>query len=91
MIEYLEAYTKERHSKPKSSKSLLVYKLGEEIANGIRYFGADSRNKKGDKIAKCICPVCGDACRVLISSVKNGSVKSCCHNNKAPKQESKLL
>ena len=83
--EYFKSCEEERKSRAKSSKSLLVYRLGEEIANGVRYFGAESRTDKGEKVAKCICPVCGEAWRVVISNVKSGSVKSCCYGNKPNK------
>ncbi len=59
----------------------IQYKLGQEIANGIKYFGQDRQEKYGklgkkQRVALCVC-TCGEAWRVVIQNVQTGNTKSC--------------
>ena len=56
----------------------IIYKLGDEIAHGVKYFGQDSIDKQGNRTSICICPKCGEQWRVPIAKVKNGSRVTCC-------------
>jgi len=77
VTECLEAIgvLKKKVEKPQPALQHL-YKLGEVIANGVRYFG---QNKTVDNrvTSMCICPRCGETWRVLLSYVKTGRIKSC--------------
>ena len=60
-----------------------TYKLGEEIANGVRFFGQEkwtlnSSGKGGYTSAMCICPKCGELWRVSLMNVRKGNSTSCC-------------
>ena len=62
------------------------YKLGEVIANGVRYFGQETRVQQGQKkvlTAMCICPECGETWRVIIANVRSGNSKACCKSNRS--------
>jgi len=54
------------------------YKLGEEINNGVKYFGQEKRLQNGAMTAMCVCPVCGELWRATLKFVRNGSSKQCC-------------
>ena len=66
-----------------------IYKLGKEIAHGVRYFGQDLKDKYGNRTAMCICPKCGEQWRVPIAKVKNGSSTSCCGRGFKKKENTK--
>jgi len=53
------------------------YKLGQEIANGVRYWGQD-KIVKDNRTSICICPACGNVWRVRVSFILSGDTKSCC-------------
>jgi hypothetical protein len=55
------------------------YKLGEEIAYDVKYWGQDKIEKE-NRTAMCICPVCEKLWRVRISYVLAGKSKSCCRS-----------
>jgi len=58
-----------------------AFKLGEDINNGILYWGQD-KIVKSNRTCACICPVCNKVWRAHISSVLSGSTKSCCGRGK---------
>ena len=65
------------------------YKMGEEIANGVRFWrNVNSKPVKGNTRSKaeCLCPVCDKKWVVIISDVKNGNTKSCCGRGKDSKK-----
>ena len=67
---------RERKAKPIKSKS---YKLGEEIAFGVRYFGIVGNINKGyRKMVKAICPTCSELWEVSLYNVQSGNSTSCC-------------
>ena len=68
---------KTKHIQNKTNKSITIYKLGEIVANGIKYFGQD-KNVGPRKRRTCmfIC-TCGKAWRADMSSIKMGHAKSC--------------
>ena len=53
------------------------FKLGEEMANGILYWGQE-KTVKTHRTAMCICPACGNSWRVRVANVMNGRSKACC-------------
>lgn len=53
-----------------------VYKLGQDVANGVRYFGQERMEKKTRK-ALFICPFCNETWRASIANVECGNTKSC--------------
>ncbi len=53
------------------------YKLGQEIANGVLFWG-QVKIIKENRTAICICPVCSESWRVRLSYVLSGDAKSCC-------------
>ena len=58
-----------------------LWKLGEEVNNGIRYFGQQRKNK--DSVTALFICHCGEAWRCRITSIVSGASKSCgCTNNK---------
>ena len=62
------------------------YKLGEEIANGVKYFGQEGKTDKGVRTCMCICPQCNELWRVSIRHIQTGNSKSCgCGNLKEDK------
>jgi len=73
-----ESYEALSELKKESNNELvrLQYKLGENIANGIKYFGQEKIVKKR-RTAMCICPKCGELWRVGLSVVARGHSKSC--------------
>lgn len=56
-----------------------TYRLGQEIKNGVRYFGQETTDKKGNIYAKCVCPRCGELWKVRLSNVVSGETESCCN------------
>ena len=76
MEEFYNAVNEGRERKAKSIKSK-SYKLGEEIAYGVRYFGIGTI--KGDrKMVKAICPTCSELWEVSLYNVQSGNSTSCC-------------
>lgn len=64
---------------PKRSENPVTsfqFKMGEEIANSVRYWGQD-RVKNGNRTAMCVCPSCGELWRTRVSNVVKGMTKSC--------------
>ncbi len=61
--------------KAEKKRTVASYKLGEVIANGIRYFGQEKVVKR-HRTAICICH-CGESWRVSITKVAGGYSKSC--------------
>jgi len=61
--------------KTKKKRPIVSYKLGETIANDIKYFGQE-KIVKGERTAVCICH-CGKSWRVIVSRIARGVVKSC--------------
>jgi len=62
----------------KNAKKRIVfqYKLGQEIANGVRYFGRE-KIVDGKTTAMCVCPDCGELWRVKLHLVNSERTKSC--------------
>lgn len=60
-----------------AKRAVPAYRLGEEIANGVKFFGQVQVNKVGQRTAMCICPTCKELWRVAINNVKRGNSKSC--------------
>lgn len=54
-----------------------IYRLGQEIANSVRWFGQEKVDANGHRSAMCICPKCGNLWRVELVNVRNGNSKSC--------------
>jgi hypothetical protein len=80
MEELYNAINDDREKKPKFIKSK-SYKMGEEIAFGVRYFGMGAI--KGDrKMVKAICPTCDSLWEVSLYNVQSGNSKSCCGHRK---------
>jgi len=52
------------------------FKLGEEIANGVRYWGKETKVKK-KRIVACICPKCDSEFRADIYNVITGKTGGC--------------
>jgi hypothetical protein len=76
MDEFYQATNEERIKRPKRIKAI-SYKLGEEIAYGVRYFGVGAI--KGDrKMIKAICPTCEEMWEVSLYNVQSGNSTSCC-------------
>ena len=68
-----------------TNKQIYVYKLGEEIANGVLFFG-NQVQKNRSLYAKCICP-CGEAFQGKLSQIRKGITTGCgCNRNKRGKQ-----
>ena len=79
MEEFYIACSENRVKKGKTKVLAKQYKLGEVIANGVRYFGA--LPYKGNKIMiKAICPLCGEIWGVSLYHVQSGNSKSCCNS-----------
>jgi len=55
---------------------VVQFKLGEVMANGVRYFGMETV-VKGDRTAMCICPRCGELWRVCVKYIIGGKTLSC--------------
>ena len=66
----------------KKDTSKKVYRLGEVIANGVKYFGQD-KFIRGHTTAMCVCPKCTELWRVDLTSVRAGTSKSCGCTRKA--------
>ena len=66
----------ERAKNAKTVKPVYFYRLNDEIANDVKYFGQES-SVNGHKIAACICPICEELWRVDLASVRSGLAKSC--------------
>lgn len=54
-----------------------IYNLGEEIANGVRFWGRERVAPDGTATAMMICPVCNELFRCNINKVGAGKVKRC--------------
>jgi hypothetical protein len=76
MEELYIAINQERIKSPKRVKPK-QFKMGEEIANGVRYFGSVT-NKGGKTLVKAICPTCDELWEVSLYNVQSGNSKSCC-------------
>lgn len=86
IAEFMTSATEERKSKKtkESHKSSGAYKLGEVIANGVRYFGQEKAVKR-NRTAMCVCPACGELWRVPVLSIEKGLTKTCgCSTNRGP-------
>ena len=62
--------------KSENVKPIYFYKLGEVVANGVRYFGQE-KTIKGSKTAMCICPECDCLWRVELRYIRGGNTKHC--------------
>lgn len=68
---------KTKHIQNKTNRTITIYKLGEVVANSIKYFGQDKNvGPKKRRTSMFICP-CGRAWRADMSSIKTGQAKSC--------------
>ena len=68
---------KTKRIRDKTNKSVIVYKLGEVVANGIKYFGQEKGvGPRKRRTCMFIC-TCGRAWRADMSSIKMGHAKSC--------------
>ena len=63
----------------------VTYKLGEELANGVKYFGQEKTVKKV-RTAMFVCPRCNELWRVAIAKVKIGAIASCCGRGRGKKK-----
>lgn len=59
------------------AKPNYIYKLGEIIANNVKFWGQKITHDNGHITAMCICPLCKKAWRVDLTSVRNETTKSC--------------
>jgi len=62
----------------------LIYSLGQEVKNGIRYWGQE-KTKGHNRSCMFICPICYSAWRADLHNIVRGSTKSCCWNAKSRK------
>jgi hypothetical protein len=77
MEEFYTACIKERANNGTTKKTAKQYKLGEVIANGVRFFGVvPSRGKR--TVIKAVCPICGELWEVDLYNVQSGNSQSCC-------------
>ena len=79
MEEFYAACSENRAKKGNTKILAKQYKLGEVIANGVRYFGVVPSKGKS-KTIKAICPLCGEIWEVALHNVQTGNSKSCCKN-----------
>ena len=77
---YIKDLRELKFEKPLSDKAAPVYptyKLGDQVANGIRWWGNVSKDKRSRTTAVFICPRCENTWRCRLSNIISGSTKSC--------------
>lgn len=86
MLDLAQSLVELRPKAEKASKPRRLFKLGETIANGIRYWGKEKQEPYGTqfktrRIVECIC-TCGNTWRTCIDSIICGNIRSCGKCNK---------
>ncbi len=59
-----------------------TYKLGEEVANGIKFWGQKGTNNSRKTTYMFICPNCHNLWRTTLTNVVDGKTLGCCRPKK---------